>query len=938
MASAPNTGYFSTLLKNKPPWGIYSAESYTETSTTLFDLTGRGNDAVVSGNLPYVFSWTAANSGATGRIRYLAGNIGTFITWPSGSIPANQFTICSITRYAGTNARILSSTNATYNFIHGHWLGYRGQLLYSTWLSKYGNQYGTATDWLVCCGSVGGSIPNAVPYTAIVDGKFIGIDETAIDVNRTGVGVPPSTNYTLCINLYNGGQEQSNFEFSQLIIWDQALTTDEMMCVSNVFNQYLDDGVYISALTRVPLYNLIALKPPWGMYSAFFSANNTLTDLTGNGRHATISGTGTTYSWVSGNGAIANVNTISGSTTSKIEWPAGSLPANFTICSLTRYTGASDLTREHILAGKTTNIFHGHDQYRRGVAYYQTTYVTGTLNNGNQNDWLIMCGRTNGTSPNNVLINNGLGAGGTNIKSSISEDRLVINASTLFPTLNSDFAFSELFIWDRELTTYEMRVVANSLQQNLDTGMDFAPDSIYNKFVSNSGFGFPLLFELPPYNMSVLTKYNAFELDAGNRALSYGQGCVIDTGFKVNGVDFGAIFQSDIVSNSVYTVSGGSSPGSLPNSLPLWTTSPSATQPAMTVYFYSSLYVTTSSYSYTIRLLTNNSATVTVVNGNTTTATYTPISPGSVAISNNFTMTPGLNVFEIAATNTTNGTAYVNMSIYDSFSNFVYGTNTPWTTSRFRKLVISNGLKWYTYTYTYLSNKYIAYVFYAGTGTVRFSGLNQSMAWVVIGGGGGGGPGLAFGTGAGSGGGGGGVNYGSSTMTGNGYYNVIVGSGGTGGVSPTVGGNSQFAGAYASGGNTGSSGSAVAGGTGGVGSGAGTAYAGGTGGASGSSGAAGGNGGFSTAFPATINFTTGSITYTGGCGGGGGGAYVNTTASLGGDFGGGPGGRLQNVGRNGIVNIGGGGGGGGNSTGGQNFQYGGGEGGDGVVILYYTYL
>jgi hypothetical protein len=927
MASAPNTGYFSTLLKNKPPWGIYSAESYTETSTTLYDLTGKGRDATVSGNLPLVYSSTG-NNGATGRIRYLAGNTGTFITWPSGSIPANQFTICSITRYAGSNARILSSTNATYNLIHGHWLGYRGQLLYSTWLSKYGNHYGTSTDWLVCCGSVGGATPNTVPYTAIVDGKFIGIDETTISADRTGVGVPPSTDYTLCINLYNGNQERSFFEFSQLIIWDQALTPDEMMCVSNVFNQYLDDGVYISALTRVPLYNLIANKPPWGMYSAFFSANNTLSDLTGNGKHATT--TGMTYAWTNGNGAASNVNMIYGSTTSKIEWPEGSLPANFTICSLTRYTGSTNSTREHILAGKTTNVFHGHDQYRRGVACYQNGYITAQQNNGNQNDWLIMCGRTNGTSPNNILINNGIGVGtGT---SSISADILVINAATVHPysTLNSDFAFSELFIWNQELNVYEMRVVANYFQQYLNTGTDFAPDYIFNKFVSKSGFGFPLLFELPPYNMSVPTNYITYGLDAGNRALSYGQGCVIDTGFKVNGVDFGEIFQSDIVSNAVYTSTGTN--GNLP-SLPLWITSPSTGQPAMTVYFYSSLYLH-SDLTCIIIAQTNNTGSLTIVNGNTTTLTINPF--GSLEMYYSMTMSAGLNVFEIAATNNAGGNAYVNMSIYNNSSIFVYGTNTPWTTSRFRKLVISNGLKWYTYTFLSGSTKYIAYAFYAGTGTVKFRGLDQNMSWVVIGGGGGGAPGST--TGAGSGGGGGGANFGSSTMTGNGYYDVIVGSGGLGGLSPTIGGNSQFAGAYAPGGNTGSTGSGVPGGTGGVGYGAGSLYAGGNGGASGTSGAAGANGGFGSTLPTVLSFSTGSVTYTTAtrvCGGGGGGAYTTTTASTGGVYGGGPGGSYLNAGKPGIVNIGGGGGGGGRVT---SSNSNGGEGGDGVVLLYYTYF
>ena len=121
-------------------------------------------------------------------------------------------------------------------------------------------------------------------------------------------------------------------------------------------------------------------------------------DSSGNGRHATTSGTisiGTSI----GNGVSGAITYISGGTTSTITWPSGSIPTSFTILSLNRYTGGA---RFRILKSVTGNWFHGHYTDKRGVCYYEG-WKTPQTTIGNLDDWLCCIGKNGGTIPNNIL-------------------------------------------------------------------------------------------------------------------------------------------------------------------------------------------------------------------------------------------------------------------------------------------------------------------------------------------------------------------------------------------------------------------------------------------------------------------------------------------------------------------------------------------------------
>jgi len=74
----------------------------------------------------------------------------------------------------------------------------------------------------------------------------------------------------------------------------------------------------------------------------------------------------------SGNGAGALVAFVGGTTSTKSQWGAGSIPGAFTICSVTRYSGA---TKQRILSAWQNpagdlNWLHGHWGARAGSKFY----------------------------------------------------------------------------------------------------------------------------------------------------------------------------------------------------------------------------------------------------------------------------------------------------------------------------------------------------------------------------------------------------------------------------------------------------------------------------------------------------------------------------------------------------------------------------------------
>jgi hypothetical protein len=210
-----------SIISSKSPWGIYDAASWNSSTNTLPELRGNGRNVTSTGT---IVSGKASGNGAAAAISYIQGNTASTLSWPTGSIPS-IFTICTISRYNnGTNGRVVQSTN-TLNWLHGHWGGQRGVAHYNSWMTTSSNT-ANLQNWLVMCGKNNATNPNNILADSVAVGTAAG-----------GAG-----NGQLCINV---PYEQSDWQFSYAIIWDQTLTDAEMLSVSNALQYYLTSGIKI---------------------------------------------------------------------------------------------------------------------------------------------------------------------------------------------------------------------------------------------------------------------------------------------------------------------------------------------------------------------------------------------------------------------------------------------------------------------------------------------------------------------------------------------------------------------------------------------------------------------------------------------------------------------------------------------------------------------
>lgn len=207
---------------------------------------------------------------------------------------------------------------------------------------------------------------------------------------------------------------------------------------------------------------LLASKPPWAQYNAssYNSSTKTLTDLTGNGRNATAS-TNVTVGSGSGNGASASISYLSGTASDYLIFPAGSIPANFTICEITRYTTA---TKNRILQSTNSAWLIGF--YNGGTTCYfgsgfNATNVTAT------NNWSLCCANNSNSYPGCVLIDNV--ARGQNAGSS-GNLQLCINYPGTAET--SPWSFNQCIIWNQILTNAELAIVSQAMWNSLSTGVN----------------------------------------------------------------------------------------------------------------------------------------------------------------------------------------------------------------------------------------------------------------------------------------------------------------------------------------------------------------------------------------------------------------------------------------------------------------------------------
>jgi hypothetical protein len=224
----------------------------------------------------------------------------------------------------------------------------------------------------------------------------------------------------------------------------------------------------------LPLFQqLIDNKKPWAKYSPSSYSNNLWSDESGNNRHATCVNVVPKITVGNGSSFASGIACLSGTIASTISFPAGSIPSNYTICAITRYSSSGpSINRQRILTGGGfDNILIGHHGYQssgqRGTIY-DNGYIIQTLNSSSSN-WLSLC-VVRGNSipfPNNILFD-GVAVGPKQITNTVS-GTLGINTSGYGE--QSDFEVTHVLIWDTPLTSAELIIVSNALNTYRTTGV-----------------------------------------------------------------------------------------------------------------------------------------------------------------------------------------------------------------------------------------------------------------------------------------------------------------------------------------------------------------------------------------------------------------------------------------------------------------------------------
>jgi hypothetical protein len=269
-----NCNAFQTLYLSKKPWADYRATAWG-TDKTLIDQSGNGRNSLTGSDTVTQGTTTTTVNGASPQLTYIKGGVGTKVFFPTASI-YSQFTICSVTRYAApavlnapTNyKRIVGAVG--HDWLHGHVEQKRGIAYYGSravtnpqtlvvtplTFNTLVQNVGTQTDWLVMCSKNGGS----TPFNVLVDGVPSGTSTRSdSDQNEWG-NVTMDRATQLCINCRVN--EESDWEMTNLLIWNSHLNDTEMNLVSEELRKQLRTSEPLNSVcTQTPSSNCSACVP-----------------------------------------------------------------------------------------------------------------------------------------------------------------------------------------------------------------------------------------------------------------------------------------------------------------------------------------------------------------------------------------------------------------------------------------------------------------------------------------------------------------------------------------------------------------------------------------------------------------------------------------------------------------------------------------------------
>ena len=187
-------------------WDIANTNSYPGSGTTVFDLSGNGNNGTITGGVTY-------NAATVKGVLTTNGTTG-YISSTTPNLASTNYTVMGAARYNGaTRGRMINS--ALNNWLLGHWSNSVASYYAEGWVSAAGAG-GSDTLWRIYTGigNIGGDSYSFYVNNVLTNGPNNGGSAGPNGITVGNVGI--------------GGNEYSTGDFSFVLVYNRILSDQEI--------------------------------------------------------------------------------------------------------------------------------------------------------------------------------------------------------------------------------------------------------------------------------------------------------------------------------------------------------------------------------------------------------------------------------------------------------------------------------------------------------------------------------------------------------------------------------------------------------------------------------------------------------------------------------------------------------------------------------------
>jgi len=457
------------------------------------------------------------------KIPFIYGDNNSLINFPN-IITTSSYTICSITKYIGTNKdlqnSILTYSNDNKSISIGHynkWSGivYNNETTFKSTNNNYNNE------WVVSCFSY-----DTDNTTIMIGSKNYPSGNFYRNVNI----FPAIRNGQLSINNNVNVNLNSQWALSHLFIFKSALSAESLNNIYSNMISYLSKPATNDLILYKGIYprNLPSCVsetfanddeknsfldisiPLWAGYYAgdYDKKKGVLPEMMGNKTKDLTSDRMKNILYHD------DAKYIYGNKNSYVIFPQNSISSKFTICTITKYLSTEPNTNNMIIQSTENNdnnlFYHGHFKNNKGVIMYDNYELSkGFPSTDAINSWVVTCAKNTNSSinpTNNVIINDNYEGLYLDKEYSNKSKALSINFnSSNNASYNSEWGFSYVLIWNDWLSDSDLKKVSTALNNYVTKGTKLNFNSSSSSS-SGNGNGSSNNFICPGLNLTPLQK------------------------------------------------------------------------------------------------------------------------------------------------------------------------------------------------------------------------------------------------------------------------------------------------------------------------------------------------------------------------------------------------------------------------------------------------